>query len=403
MSKFWRVFSHEYARHVLRKRFIFALVSMPLFISVIMAISIFSAVTQTNFSPIGYIDHSGFLANPIYPPETQGMLERTVKLIAYPDEASARQALEANKIQAYYVLATDYLETARADLVFVKEPDNEVQNQFITFLTTNILTNQPAAVRDRIASGNSITIQSLDGSQRMSESDWFNILVPILSGVLFFIVILTSGGYLLQAVVEEKENRTIEIVVTSVSPGQLMAGKIAGNISVGLTQLLVWILFLLVGILIGRNTIDWVQRIQIQPSYLVLMALTLLPTFVMIAALMAAIGSMVTEMREAQQISGLFTLPVMIPYWFTAAIMTNPNGPLAIGLSYFPLTAPVTLVLRAGFTQIPTGQLVINLLVLAAAAVVSVWLAARTFHMGMLNYGKRLSWRQVFGKSTPTL
>jgi ABC-2 type transport system permease protein len=182
-----------------------------------------------------------------------------------------------------------------------------------------------------------------------------------------------------------------------------MAGKIIGNLSVGLTQLGLWIVFGVVIFLAGRGRVDWLDRISIGGDFLLLMALILLPTFVMVGSLMAAVGATVTETREAQQISGLFSLPIAIPYWLTYQIMTNPNGPVAVGLSFFPLTAPVTLTMRAGFTQIPTAQLVLNIAVLIAFAIGALWLAARAFRLGMLSYGKKVTLREIFARPRQSL
>jgi ABC-2 type transport system permease protein len=399
MSKVWLVLRYEYLKHVLRKRFLFALFSVPLIIVLMMAVSILATTLSIDRTPIGFVDLSGFLANPRYPQETGDPLIKPVQIEAFPDETAAHTALESGKIQAYYVLAADYPQTGKAQLIFNKEPDSRFQSQFADFLRYNLLSNQPAAVASRLAEGDNLVITSLDGSQKMSSDDWFNILIPIVAGVLFIIIIMTSGGYLLQAVVEEKENRTMEIIVTSVSPGQLMAGKIIGNLSVGLTQMLFWILFAALGLLIGRNSIEWIQRVQISPGYVALMLATLLPSFVLIAALMATIGATVTEAREAQQISGLFTLPFVVPYWFMSSLMTNPNGAFALFLSYFPLTAPVTLPMRAAFTSIPPVQLATNLALLYLCAAGAIWLAARSFRLGMLRYGKRLSLREIFARA----
>ncbi len=114
---------------------------------------------------------------------------------------------------------------------------------------------------------------------------------------------------------------------------------------------------------------------------------------------MAAIGSTVTESREAQQISGFFSLPIFIPYWFISSIMSHPNGPLAQVLSFFPLTAPVTISLRAAFTTIPTGQLVLNIAILFLTAGIALWVAARTFRLGMLSYGKRIRLKEIFSRT----
>jgi ABC-2 type transport system permease protein len=399
MTKFLHIFWYEYKRHVLRKRFLFALISMPLLIAVMLAVSILGQFLSSDSRPIGYVALSGFLNNPKQLPPSQGFFDQQVKMIPYASEGEARVALDSKAIQAFYVLSEDYPVHPTGKLIYEREPDSSIQNQFNDFLIINLLANQSPQVTTRIIDGSTFTVQSLDGSRQFRSKDWFNILIPFMTGILFFIVILTSGSYLMQAVVEEKENRTMEIIVTSVSPEQLMGGKIIGDISIGLTMLFAWAGFIVIGVLIGRNTVDWINRLEFGGDYLVLMLLILLPSFLMVASMMAAVGATVTESREAQQISGLFTLPIMIPYWFTYALMTNPNGPLALALSFFPLTAPVTLTMRAAFTQIPAWQLAINILVMIVFAAGSLWLAARTFRLGMLRYGKRLTWREVFAKA----
>jgi ABC-2 type transport system permease protein len=398
MTKFLHVFWNEYTRHVLRKRFLFALFSVPFFIVFLGLVSILTVVLSTDTSPIGYVDHSGLLVSPRRVTSSTDIIIKPVTLISYQNEVDARAALESKRIQAYYILAPDYKTSSRSELIYLKEPDSSIQNQFEAFLKTNLLTSEPTLVAKRVDQGTIFIIQSADGKQELDTSEWYNILLPIISGVLFISIIFTSGGYLMQAVVEEKENRTMEMIITSVSPGQLMAGKIAGDVGVGLTQLLTWIMFGAVAIGIGGQYFGWISHIHVGINFTLLL-LTLFPSFVLIAALMAAVGATVTEAHEAQSITGLFSLPIWIPYWFIYPIMTNPNGPLAIGLSFFPLTAPVTLSLRMAFTEIPVWQLSLNIIVLFLFAIGALWLAARTFQLGMLRYGKRLSWREVFGKA----
>jgi ABC-2 type transport system permease protein len=209
---------------------------------------------------------------------------------------------------------------------------------------------------------------------------------------------MTSGGYLLQAVVEEKENRTMEILITSVTPRQLMTGKIIGNIGVGLTQLVVWLIFAWIGLNIAGQFFPVVQDISISTDYIAVLMLVFLPSFVMVAAIMAAIGATMTEAKEAQQISSLFSLPMMIPYYLSSTIMMNPNGTLAIFLSYFPITAPITLIMRMGFTVVPAWQIAINIAILVLFAILAIWFAGKAFRMGMLRYGKKLSFKDVLRK-----
>jgi len=110
------------------------------------------------------------------------------------------------------------------------------------------------------------------------------------------------------------------------------------------------------------------------------------------------IGATVTESREGQQIVGLFTLPTWIPYMLMYPLMNAPNSPLAIGMSFFPFTAPLTVIIRSGFTVVPWWQIAISVALLVLSAAGSLWLAGRAFRLGMLRYGKRLSIREFFNR-----
>jgi len=215
---------------------------------------------------------------------------------------------------------------------------------------------------------------------------------------VLMLAIFSTSGYLMQAVVEEKENRTMEVLVTSVSPGQLMSGKVIGIIGVGLTQIIVWILFAVAFVLVGRQINDLFRSLHFSINSILLILIMFIPAFLTVAALMVILGVTVTDAREGQQVSGLLTMAVVIPYWLAVVIMTNPNGLLAVIMSFFPLTAPVTVSMRVMFTTIPTWQLALNLVVLVLAALSSLWLAGRAFRLGMLSYGKRLSLREILGR-----
>lgn len=397
MNKTWRIIAHEYTRHVLRKRFLFSILSVPLII-IFMVVLVFILMNlQTNNTPIGYVDQSGLLTNPL-PPPPPDPTSKPITMIPYATEAEAGAALKSKAIQAYYVLEPNYLQTGQAKLVFLEEPKDYAKEQFRSFIVANLLAGHPAGVVRRITEGNNIIVRSEDGSRQMSGKDWFNILVPFIAGVAFIIAIFTSSGYLLQAVVEEKENRTMEIIVTSVSPAQLMTGKIIGDIFIGLTQFAGWIAFVVLTVLIGRHYFSWLNAVSLSPGMVWLVVAILLPSFVMVAALMATVGATVTEASEGQQIAGLFSLPVWIPYILIYPIMSNPNGSLAIALSFFPFTAPLTVILRAGFTIIPSWQIALSMVILVCSAMGALWLAGRAFRRGMLQYGRRLTWGEIFGK-----
>ncbi len=124
----------------------------------------------------------------------------------------------------------------------------------------------------------------------------------------------------------------------------------------------------------------------------------MLPSFVLVAALMATIGATVTEAREGQQMTGFISLPIWIPYMLTGLMMSNPNSPLSIALSMLPLTAPITMLVRDGLTILPAWQIAISSAIQIISAVGVIWLAGRAFRLGMLRYGKRLAWRELFAR-----
>jgi len=399
MKKLWLVFLYEYKKHVMRKRFIFAVLSMPLFVAFMIGIGFLSVWLQYNKEPVGYVDPNQVLVNPQQVPEKEKTLFKPVESIAYQDESAAKQALESGQIQAYFVFSEDYLSTGKVTMKTLTKASSNAKGDFGDFVSYNLARDLPKPVFERLSEGDKITIRSLDGSREMGSDNWMVMMLPLLAGVLFIIAVNISGGYLMQAVVEEKENRTMEILITSVSPTQLMAGKVVGDIMVGLTELVIWILFVVVGLKIAPLFFEIGPIPSMDAKYILLLAGTLIPAFVMVAAAMGALGATATEAREAQQMAGFFTLPIVVPFWFTSQIMFNPNGALAIGMSMFPLTAPIALPLRAGFTNIPWWQTTITISVLVVLAVFSLWLSGKIFHIGMLRYGKKVSLKEAFRRS----
>jgi ABC-2 type transport system permease protein len=395
MSKFWRIALHEYSRHVFRKRFIFALLSVPFFLALMVGIIILVIWMEADPTPVGYIDKSGLLANPIPQPRAN-FPERTVPILAYTDEASAKADLLAKKLQGYVIIPADYLQSGHVQEIYLNEPKGIASQQFITFLTVNLLANQPAEIAARIQDGTKFIVLSADKSREASQDQIINFILPFLAGILFIIAISISSGYLLQAVVEEKENRTMEIMVTSVSPGQLMSGKTIADMAIGFTQLVVWAIFIVVILIFGKSYLSFLSGVSFPAQMVLMLIAVMVPAFIMISGLMAAVGATVTEASEGQQIMGLFTIPIWLPYILIAVFIQHPSSPLAVAMTLFPLTAPMTIAIRMGFTTIPAWQYFTSLVLLVISAVGAVWLAGRAFRLGMLRYGQRVRWKEIF-------
>jgi ABC-2 type transport system permease protein len=284
-------------------------------------------------------------------------------------------------------------------VVHIQAIKSPASSQFYNFLAVNLLSGMDASIKERVLASDETIIRSADGSRSISSKNgWFMIFIPMLAAIGFFIAMFTAGGYLMQAIVEEKENRTMEVMMTSVSPNQFMAGKILADISIGLTQIFAWLVFIILAVKLGLNSIELLQGIQIPGQVLWLCLLILLPAFVMVSAFMALIGATVSEASEGQQMIGLISLPIWIPFMLIAIIIENPNSPLAVGLSLFPLTAPITMMLRQGVTVLPAWQIALSSFILIVSAVGAIWLAGRAFRLGMLRYGKRLAWGEILSR-----
>ncbi len=398
MKKVWLVALHEYQRHVFTRRFLFGLLSVPLVAGIMVGVILLVMSIQFKGGVIGYVDNAGLLN-----PEIQGPAptwpEKPVEMLRFTGTFEAQQAMDQGKIQAYYVLPADYMQTGTLTVVHNQSVSDSARRQFYDFISANLLKNTDPAIANRLVEGADMTVQSADGSRSLSGDDWFSFLIPMIAGIGFLIAMLTAGGYLMQTVVEEKENRTMEVMVTSVTPNQLMAGKILGDTSIGLTQLGIWLLFIFVPILSLKSSVEFLQNITISGQTLIVMALVMLPAFVMVCALMATIGATVSEAREGQQMTGLISMPMWIPYMLTGLLMSSPNSPVAIVLSFLPLTAPVTIMVRDGLTILPFWQIVAASAVQVLFAIGTIWMAGRAFRLGMLRYGKRLSLREVFARA----
>jgi ABC-type Na+ efflux pump permease subunit len=183
--------------------------------------------------------------------------------------------------------------------------------------------------------------------------------------------------------VEEKSTRVVELLLSAVSPIQLMAGKILGQMAVGLT-LMVLYGALGITVLVAMSLLD-----LLSPSSLVYLFLFFFIAYFMIASTMAAIGSAVNDVREAQSLQGPFVIVLMVPYFLWLPISRDPNSTLSVVLSMIPPINPFVMVARIASTEPPPHwQVWLSLLIGAAAGLGMLWAAAKVFRIGLLMFGK---------------
>jgi ABC-2 type transport system permease protein len=403
MPKLWLMAKHEYLRLVRRRSFLVSTLAVPALLAVVIGISIAVSVGTRDDRPLGYVDLAGALDAGRMPPQSAAGVRRQVagrqvKMRPFADEAAARSALEEGAIQGFFVLPADYLSSGAVALVYWDDPPSDaVQEQFDDLVRSNLITELPEDVGRRAARGLSLTVRAADGSREFSSRNWIAFALPFGAGFFFMIAVMSSAGYMLQAVTTEKENRTMEVMITSMTPGQLVTGKAIGLMAVSLTQLAVWTLAVVVCLVVGAQFFALLRATlraaRVPWATLGIAVAYFVPAYALVAGVMIAIGSAVTETRQGQQIASIVNLSFTTPFFFVALMVANPNSPVLVALTLFPTTAFLTVIMRWSLTVVPAWQMVLSWVLLVTTAGLSVWAAGRVLRVGMLRYGQRLDLR----------
>lgn len=214
--------------------------------------------------------------------------------------------------------------------------------------------------------------------------------LPFLLLFAIYMTVLIYGLYVMRSVIEEKTSRVVEVLLSSVTPMQLMAGKIIGVGAVGLTQIAIWAV---AGILLGSGAMAMIGEIM-KDAHVANAVLILFPVFFVLgyatyACLYAAIGAMVNSDEDAQQLQFPVTLPLILCIIFATAIIRDPNTQLAFWLSMFPLTSPIIMFVRVSVGMPPVWQIALSIIISLATLYGLVWLTSRIYRVGILMYGKR--------------
>jgi ABC-2 type transport system permease protein len=335
--------------------------------------------------PIGYVDRSGLFSDP-------GELGSI--LVPYSDEASARVALEQGKVKSYYIIAADYMRTGHVTRKAPQLDFTESDSGFFrAFLILQLLGNespelllrlhQSARVIEHQLDANGIELSQTDEEERYGSS----FILVYGFGMILLLSTLIPSGYLLRSVVEEKENRTIEVILSSLSPVQLLTGKVVGQGAMALLQILVWLAASWLLLNLASAELAGLSDVDLTLQQLVLLVLYFVGGFLLVACFQAGLGAVSTNMREGPQYAAFFTLPMVAPLWLLNVFIETPNASLAVALSLVPITAPLAMVQRIAITVVPWWQLVISLFLLALGIVFTLWLTSKIFRVNTLLAG----------------
>lgn len=213
--------------------------------------------------------------------------------------------------------------------------------------------------------------------------------------MLFFLymTILLYGVSVMRGVIEEKQSRIVEVIISSVRPMQMMMGKLIGIGLVGLTQYVIWVLAAVVISYLSASMFasSGFTMPQIPASLLIYFIIFFVLGYFLFATLYAMVGAMVSTEEEAQQVQFPVTILIIVPMLLFSMVMNNPNSGLSIALSMIPFFAPTLMVLRVALVNPPVWQVVLSMLIMVVAILGVVWFAAKIYRVGILMYGKRPS------------
>lgn len=396
MAKLLSVAWHEFRRHAFKWSFILVLLSVPLMISLNVGLGLIMSSLENNDSPVGYVDLSGTFDDPIEAPIAPS--RERIEIRRFASEASALEALEAGDIQGFYVFPPDYPEPNRVELFYQGRVGDEARKQFFDFVQINLLRSLPSAEAERAARGTDITIRSPDGTRNFpSSGPQIGHIMPVVIALAFIFLILTSSGNLMSGLAEEKENRMMEVLMTSVSPTQMIGGKILSIVAMGLLQLIVWFGFMAIAVWVAAEGmgLEWFQNLGLNWGTIIYMTAVALPSYVSASALMFMLGATVAQIQEGQSIGGIFFIIHFLPFYMIVMIVESPNTIPAVIMTLLPFASLMTIALRSLFFDIPLWQILTSVTIQSGFAVLTIWLAAKAYRLGMLRYGKRLSLKEI--------
>ncbi|MCB9233671.1 MAG: ABC transporter permease [Bacteroidia bacterium] len=254
------------------------------------------------------------------------------------------------------------------------------------------------------------------GAEEQLSAEVASMVGYVMSMLIYFMLVF-YGMFVMRGVIEEKANRIVEVMASSVKPFQLMMGKVIGIGAAGLTQFIAWILLFLgistaVSLIFGgggasvsgadmaqaRDQVEMIQQ-ALQAFNLKMILLFLfyfLGGYLLYGSLFAAVGSAVDQETDAQQFTWPVVMPLIIPMLVLANIIQNPNGPLSVFMSHFPLFSSNVMMIRYTATDVPAWELAVSMLLLIGGFLGATWVAARVYRVGILMYGKKPSFAELF-------
>ncbi len=437
MSKTAIIIKREYLTRVKKKSFIIMTIIGPLLLAALMIVPIWLAMQKKGTQRIEVIDES-YIFKGIIP-------EKKFIHFDYPEInfVQAQESFYDTDYDAILYIPHNILEGGKTITLFNKNPLENATEEYISATISKMMYDvilaqnkvnvhiiKDADVNSRIR----IISKKLEITGKTEQMDsGIYAAVGLGAGILIYIFIFLYGTQVMQGVMEEKNNRIVEVILSSVKPFQFMIGKIIGIALVGLTQFVLWTSFTLVLYSIASVTLlkniemkqiqqkEEVYKVGADLNYtnmkkiedpniitqmwsdaqtidfttiLICFLFYFLVGYFLYSALFAAIGSAVDNESDTQQFRLPITLPLMFSLIIIPYVLLNIDSPLTFWLSIIPLTSPVIMMVRLPF-GVPGWELLLSMSLLIIGFLITTWIAAKIYRTGILMYGKKASWKEL--------
>lgn len=432
MNKTLLILQREYLIRVKKKSFIIMTFLGPLLMAALMVVPIVLATMRdVGSKSVVVLDETGWFAGKFESGEQMSFI-----IADQPLDSLKKEVIKGKFDFLVHIPATQLNVPSNAELYSIKQPSVSVRSYVRNVIKTEVENRKllasgidPEVIRQSKTTVNVLTYQlGADGELKKSYTDVQSAL-GFISALLIYFFIFLFGSQVMRGVIEEKTNRIIEVIVSSVKPFQLMLGKVLGIALVGLTQFLLWVLLtmgiylVLMGIFgseivqqpagmsgelmqqVPEEQMDAVTKGMSEvfevvgtinfPLILFSFAFYFLGGYLLYAALFAAIGSAVDNETDVQQFMLPVSLPLILGIVMMNFLINNTDSSLAFWLSIIPLTSPIVMMVRIPF-GVPVWELTLSMAILVGGFLFTTWIAARIYRTGILMYGKKVSWGELW-------
>ena len=420
-SKIWIVTQREFATRVKKKSFIIMTLLMPFLMSALMFLPLLlSLIESSDKKTVAVVDQTGLY---------QAEFKSNDKYLFVPTEKMTPQMRsDSTDVAAVLLITADLSEKPGSAALYSQEEIPSDLSDLVNSTLTDVVQRQKFAkynipeldaIIDDVQTPVEVEkIRWTDEGERQSMSDFLSGVGMLLTFVIYMFV-MAYGAMVLQSVSEEKSNRIVELMVSSVKPFQLMMGKIIGIGLVGVFQVLIWAVIIasvmaiggtMTGVaMFGSGDMTAMQGADMDAGTKIFAIISQLPLleiislfvwyfvggYLLYASILAALGASVND----QQDTGQMMMPVMIVMVFAFYVgfysSMNPDGPMAFWCSFMPFTSPIVMMVRIPF-GVPLYQEIISVALLYATAIALTYLGSRIYRIGILMYGKKPSFKEIF-------